>query len=129
MFLLARDNKILAHHDDFPKYHWSLADKFRNIEPYISNLSKEFNTTTKQYFQTTIMLYDTSIINDDTFDNIIKLVEKYPMSQNGDQEYISLYFHQVTKQMEQITIKKNDNYYYYDYYQRYGVNKYCMTKI
>jgi len=129
MFLLAKKGKILAHHDDFPKYHWSLSDKFRNIEPYISDLSKEFDIKTKHYFQTTIMLYDTSIINDDTFDNIIKLVEKYPMSQNGDQEYISLYFHQVTKQMEQITIKKNDNYYYYDYYQRYGVNKYCMTKI
>ena len=129
MFSLIRKNKILAHHDDFPKYHWALSDKFRNIEPYISNLSKEFDTATKQYFQTTIMLYDTSIIQEDTIDNIIKLVDKYPMSENGDQEYISLYFHQVMKQMEQIDIKKNENYYYYDYYQRFGINKYCMTKI
>ena len=129
MFSLIRKNKILAHHDDFPKYHWALLDKFRNIEPYISNLSKEFDTATKQYFQTTIMLYDTSIIQEDTIDNIIKLVDKYPMSENGDQEYISLYFHQVMKQMEQIDIKKNENYYYYDYYQRFGINKYCMTKI
>ena len=36
---------------------------------------------------------------------------------------ISLYFHQVMKQMEQIDIKKNENYYYYDYYQRFGINK------
>ena len=129
MFSLIRKNKILAHHDDFPKYHWALSDKFRNIEPYISNLSKEFDTATKQYFQTTIMLYDTNIIQEDTIDNIIKLVDKYPMSENGDQEYISLYFHQVMKQMQQIDIKKNENYYYYDYYQRFGINKYCMTKI
>ena len=75
------------------------------------------------------MLYDTNIIQEDTIDNIIKLVDKYPMSENGDQEYISLYFHQVMKQMQQIDIKKNENYYYYDYYQRFGINKYCMTKI
>ncbi len=129
MFTLINKNKILAHHDDFPRYHYKLADKFRDIEPYKTKIKEEFDMNTTQYFQTTIMLYDTSIINDDTVKNIINLVDKYPISCNGDQEYISLYFHQVMKQMNQITLNKNYNYYYYDYYQRFGIKKYCMTKI
>ena len=57
-------------------------------------------------------------------------VDKYPISHNGDQEYISLYFHQITKQMHQIPIKKPDsNYYYYDYYQRQGFKLYTITKL
>lgn len=129
MFTLVKKNTILAHHDDFPKYHYKLADKFRDIEPYKHDISENFDMETKHYFQTTIMLYDTSIINDDTVKNIINLVDKYPISCNGDQEYISLYFHQITKQMEQITLNKNYDYYYYDYYRRFGINKYCMSKI
>ena len=75
------------------------------------------------------MLYDTSIIENSTVNNIINIVDKYPISHNGDQEYISLYFHQITKQMLQFTINKNDNEYYYDYYQRHGVGRYCITKL
>ena len=129
VFSLVKRNKILAHHDDFPKYHYSLSDKFRDIEPYKTNLKNEFDLNTYHYFQTTILLYDTDIIQTDTINNILDLVEKYPISCNGDQEYISLYFHQITNQMEQIRIKDNNNYYFYDYYQRYGINKYCMTKL
>ena len=129
MFTLINKNKILAHHDDFPRYHYKLADKFRDIEPYKTKIKEEFHMNTTQYFQTTIMLYDTSIINDDTVKNIINLVDKYPISCNGDQEYISLYFHQIMKQMNQITLNKTNDYYYYDYYQRFGIKKYCMTKI
>ena len=129
MFNLVKHNTILAHHDDYPKYHYDLAAKIRDIEPYKTNLRNEFDLDTKKYFQTTAMLYDTSIIQDSTIDNIINIIDKYPISHNGDQEYISLYFHQVTKQMQQITIKKNDNEYYYDYYQRQGVGRYCITKL
>lgn len=129
VFSLVKRNKILAHHDDFPKYHYSLSDKFRNIEPYKTNLKNEFDLNTYHYFQTTILLYDTDIIQTDTINNILDLVEKYPISCNGDQEYISLYFHQITNQMEQIRLKDNNNYYFYDYYQRSGINKYCMTKL
>jgi hypothetical protein len=130
MFQLIKPNQILAHYDDYPKYHYSFADKFRDIEPYKSQLISDYDTKTKHYFQTTIMLYDTEIIKHDTLDNIINLVDKYPISHNGDQEYISLYFHQIAKQMHQITNKKPDsNYYYYDYYQRQGFKLYTITKL
>lgn len=129
MFNLVEKNTILAHHDDYPKYHYNLGAKFRDIEPYKTNLKNDFDLNTKEYFQTTAMLYDTAIIEDSTVNNIINIVDKYPISHNGDQEYISLYFHQVTKQMLQIPIKKTDNEYYYDYYQRQGVGRYCITKL
>ena len=34
---------------------------------------------------------------------------------------------EITKQMEQIKIHNGDNY-YYDYFQRWGINKYIMSK-
>ena len=46
---------------------------------------------------------------------------------NGDQEYISIYFNQLKKQMFQLTLHTNNNY-YYDYFQRHGVGKYIMSK-
>ena len=128
LFLLLKENKILAHHDDYPKYHYKYFEKFYDEKPYITDLNSNFDLETKEYFQSTIMLYDTSIINKNTINNICKLVEKYPISCNGDQEYISLYFHQINKQMEHIKINDGDNY-YYDYYQRYGIGRYIISKI
>lgn len=127
-FSLLKENKILAHQDDYPRYYYKLFEKFYNEEPYITDLNSKFDLETKEYFQTTIMFYDTSIINKNTLNDICQLVEKYPISCNGDQEYISLYFDQVTNQMNQIKKNDGDNY-YYDYYQRWGVGKYIISKI
>ncbi len=127
LFKLANENKILAHNDNYDKFKETLLQKFDNVEPYITELKSKFDLETKDFFQTTVMLYDTAIINKDTVNNICQLVKKYPISCNGDQEYISLYFHQITKQMEQIKINECDNY-YYDYHQRSGVGKYIMSK-
>lgn len=127
LFSLLKENKILAHHDDYPKYHYKLFEKFYNEKPYITDLNSRLDLETKHYFQSTVMFYDTSIIKKNTVNDICQLVEKYPISCNGDQEYISLYFHQITKQLEQIKINNGNNY-YYDYYQRWGVGKYIISK-
>tara|TARA_Y100000991_G_scaffold211777_1_gene194850 strand:- start:2964 stop:4757 length:1794 start_codon:yes stop_codon:yes gene_type:complete len=127
LFDLKLDNKILAHEDEFPKYRYNLSSKFYKENPYFNKLSNDFNLETKHFFQTTIMLYDTSIIEKDTVKNICNLVDKYPISMNGDQEYISLYFKEMKGIMDQIKISNND-YYYYDYFQRFGINKYVITK-
>ena len=105
----------------------SVFEKRLEIDPDSLDLNSEFDLETKDYFQSTIIFYDTSIINKNTVNDICQLVEKYPISCNGDQEYISLYFHQVTKQMTQIKKNDGDNY-YYDYFQRWGLGKYIMSK-
>lgn len=127
MFDIKKENQILAHEDDYPKYHYNLKSKFYQEEPALEELSKIVDLSTYNYFQTTVMLYDTSIIQDNTLQDICNLVEKYPISMNGDQEYISIYFNQLKKQMFQLTLHTNNNY-YYDYFQRHGVGKYIMSK-
>ena len=62
------------------------------------------------YFQTTIMLYDTKIIENDTYDNL--LIE-YPISITNDQGIIALYLTNIQPLFKQIKTH-NECIYFYD---------------
>ena len=74
------------------------------------------------------MLFDTNIIEDNTFMEIMDLVNKYPKGITNDQAYLALYFTIIKPCWEQIKIK-NNNTYFYDYLSRNNKNKYIMLKI
>lgn len=73
------------------------------------------------------MLYDTNIINDNTFTDIYNLLLKYPISITNDQGIIALYFTQIYPCWQQIQRKINDDLYTYDYV-RCIEKKYIMVK-
>ena len=79
------------------------------------------------YFQTTIMLYDTKIITDDTYNNLLNLLIEYPISITNDQGIIALYFTNIVPVFKQIKTH-NDFTYFYDYLTRNKNNKYIMLK-
>ena len=58
------------------------------------------------YFQTTIMLYDTKIIENDTYDILLNLLIEYPISITNDQGIIALYLTNIQPLFKQI---KTDN--------------------
>tara|TARA_B100002019_G_C21194737_1_gene560765 strand:+ start:378 stop:1055 length:678 start_codon:yes stop_codon:yes gene_type:complete len=118
----AIDNKLLAHSDAYPTYEWKLRGQFNeDIE-----LNKIYNLDI-DYFQSTILLFDTNIIEDNTFTEIIDLVNKYPTGRTNDQCYLSLYFIIIKPCWKQIKIKNNKTY-FYDYLSRNKENKYIMLK-
>jgi hypothetical protein len=67
-------------------------------------------------------MFDTKIINDDTYDTLVELSNKYPNSKTNDQGIMNLYFLCIRNIWEQIMIK-DDETFYYDFSERNGLNK------
>ena len=119
----ATENKLLAHSDAYPTYKRKLYCQFNDVV----ELNKMYNLDIN-YFQSTILLFDTNIIEDNTFTEIIGLVNKYPTGITNDQCYLSIYFIIIKPCWEQINIK-NEEIYFYDYLSRNSKNKYIMLKL
>jgi lipopolysaccharide biosynthesis glycosyltransferase len=111
----ATPDTLLAHSDAYPTYQWKLSCQF------IEKLDLDLDT---DYFQSTIMLFDTSIIEDDTFQQLYALTEKYPVSTTNDQGILNLYFKKKWKQIPM----GDDTTYYYDFNVRNSDKPYIMTK-
>ena len=122
-----QNNSLLAHSDAYPTYEWKLHNQFDKTNNAVFTKLNTIYNLNIDYFQTTIMLYDTNIIEIDTYNNLIKLMLKYPISISNDQGIISLYFTNLKPLFKQIKIK-NDNIYFYDYLSRNKNNKYIMLK-
>jgi hypothetical protein len=63
------------------------------------------------------MLYDTSIIDNNTFSDLVGLAEECKISKTNDQGIIALYFTNIKPIWEQIQLE-DENTWYYDYLLR-----------
>jgi len=124
-----KKNKLLAHNDAYPTYigKWKLSIQFDNNHHLFKKLEKEYNLNIN-YFQTTILLYDTNIINENTYNDLFKLANKYPISRTNDQGIIALFYTTINKKWEQLQIQ-DETQYYYDYMKRNNNKPYIMHKI
>lgn len=117
MLDVKKPNTLLAHSDAYPTYEWKLSGQFNsNFPALFSELKSSYNLNI-DYFQTTIMLYDTSIIQEDTFQNLYNLALRYPISRTNDQGIIALYFTSIVPAWEQIPIR-NEETFFYDFHRR-----------
>ena len=123
-----KQNTLLAHSDSYPSFQWKLHIQFykTNIE-YFKKLNNKYNLNI-DYFQTTIMLYDTKIIENNTYDDLLNLSIEYPISRTNEQSIIALYFTNIKPYWKQIKTH-NKNTYFYDYMSRNKSNKYIMLKM
>ena len=92
---------------------------------YFIKLNNTYNLNI-DYFQTGILLYDTNIIENDTFNNLLKLSNEYPISRTNEQGITALYFTNIKPLFKQIKIH-NDYTNFYDYCSR-NTNNYIMLK-
>jgi hypothetical protein len=117
------EGKFLAHSDAYPTYEWKLQIQFDNkvFANEYDELIKTYDLNV-DYFQSTMFMFDTKIINDDTYDKLVELSNKYPNSKTNDQGIMNLYFLCIRNIWEQITIK-DDETFYYDFSERNGLNK------
>ncbi len=123
----AAENTLLAHSDAYPTYVWKLCEQFDKTKTeYFTKLNDKYNLNT-DYFQTTIMLYDTKIIEYDTYINLLNLLIDYPISNTNDQGTISLYFTNIKPLFKQIKTH-NEHIYFYDFLSRKIDNRYIMLK-
>jgi hypothetical protein len=73
------------------------------------------------------MLYDTNIIEENTYNDLFNLMLEYPISKTNEQGIIALYFTNKRPLFQQI---KTNNYetFFYDYLSRNKKYKYIMLK-
>ena len=124
------DGKFLAHSDAYPTYEWELHRQFDgSVFPNEYNELVNTYNLNVNYFQATMYMFDTKIINDDTYDMLVELSNKYPNSRTNDQGIMNIYFLCIRNIWEQIKIK-DDETFYYDFSERNGLDKtnYIMLK-
>ena len=113
---LCEKGTLLAHSNCYPTYIWDHSHEFidDNSLSY-QHFIEEFGFT-NDYFQSTMMLFDTKLIDGNTVQNLVDLLNKYPFGV-GDQAYISLYFCHILPVWKQIKINEGDQY-FYDFHLR-----------
>ena len=121
MFNLDCTNSLMAHSNPYPQYYglWKLDHEFqlRNEPEIAEKLKNNFDLSLEDYFQSTIMLFDTSIIKEDTVFKLIELMNDYPISTANDQGILNLYFIYINKVWKLLPIRDNEGF-LYDFWER-----------
>ena len=76
----------------FPEYSWKLSTQFDETQKIYKKLSKKFDLQRTDYFQTGLMYFDTKIITESTYNELISLVKKYPITTTNEQGILNLFF-------------------------------------
>jgi hypothetical protein len=128
IFNIDNTGLLLAHSDAFPTYEWKLRRQFDLEKDFIlgEELDKLINLDI-DYFQTTIMYYDTSIIDSETFNDLIKIANKYYFSLSNDQGIINIYYNGINKLWKQLPLK-DENGNIYDFFNRNKKENYVIVK-
>ena len=136
MLKLTSENTLLAHSDAYPTYNWKLHRQFSDksidflskINIVRRRLFKKFDLNI-DYFQTGIMLYDTNIIEEETYNNLVELSHTFPISKTNEQGIINLYFNCIKNIWKQLPLKNNETN-FYDYWCRDKTKtNYIIVKI
>jgi hypothetical protein len=123
-------NVLYAHSDSYPTYEWKLKDQFclELDEQLAQKINRQYDLNCN-YFQSTIMIYDTSIIQEDTVAKLFYLKEQFPFSLRNDQGIFNLYFLCERALWRQLPLVDEGGY-LYDYHNRKDIakEKYLMLK-
>lgn len=119
-------DKFLARADSYPKYDKDLSTQFDNTNFLFLNLNDKYDLSIKHYFQTGVMLYDTELIDLNTKQNIINIVEEFPISTTNEQGILNLFFIHHLNKYEELPSYIED-YRTYFYWKQKGV-KTIITK-
>jgi len=85
------NNNILADNLADDNNNFTLESQFNTISNIGKELQKNYNLTSKDFFQSGVLLFNSSIIEDNTVQNLIDLMNKYPIGW-GDQAIMNIYF-------------------------------------
>ena len=106
---------IFARADSYPNYKENLSTQFDKTSPSYRELAKVYDLNIKNYFQTGLLFYDTNIIETQTKQSLIELVERFPCTITNEQAICNLYFIFDRNQYSELvqTIGKKISYFYW----------------
>lgn len=113
IFNLKPNNELYAKADGYPDYKWNLKSQFDNSNLKFNQLSEKYDLSINNYFQTGLLFFDTSIIESATFNQLIHLVEEFPISITNEQGILNLYFIFEKHKFVELPEKINNLYLYY----------------
>lgn len=123
---LIGDNKLIAQSDNYPNNGWDLSIQFDITNPLYNQLSSKYNLHI-DYPQTGLLLFDTKIITKTLFDDLLNLVNEFPITKTNEQAYVALYFTNIKKIWEQIPMGDEFQYFYHPFRLNNDKN-YIITK-
>ena len=124
---------LLAHSNCYPQnyFRWNLHHQFNlNNEPEIvKKLYENFDMNITDNFQATTLLFDTRIIEENTLQTLIDLMNEYPISKAVDQGTLCLYFICMRNLWKPMPLMDKKGF-LYDFWERfdYKYNDYVMLK-
>ena len=92
IFSINNRNTFMARADAYPKYDRPLSSQFDLTQNLSELLLKTYDLSIVDYFQTGVMFFDTGILEESTKKDILKLVDKYPLSTTNEQGILNIYF-------------------------------------
>ena len=92
IFNIKPKNCMYAKADGYPNYIQPLSSQFDCSHPLYDELKNNFNLDDLKYFQTGLMYFDTSIIQNQTLDDILKVAIRFPLSKTNEQGILNLFF-------------------------------------
>ena len=110
------ENTLYAPFDAYPDLDWKLKSQFDENNTFFKKLQNQYDLENPKYFQTGILFFDTKIIKEDTFSNVLNLSNQFPISKNNEQGIMNLYFlyeYPVFQRLPQ-TIKETLTYSYWE---------------
>lgn len=109
------NENLLARADGYPNYKWKLESQFDSLHPGFDSLSREVDLEITDYFQTGLIYLDTKIIENNTLNELLHLIKKYPFSITNEQGILNLYFIFIKKQYEELidVIDNKISYFYW----------------
>ena len=109
------NGKLFAREDGYPNFERILASQFDTTKKQYQELKNNYDLNYKKYFQSGILFYDTKIISNETKNELITLVEKYPITKTNEQAIMNLYFIFDKDVYKELPYKSNEilNYYYW----------------
>ena len=108
-------NNLFARADGYPDYKRKLSSQFDSTKDKFSILKEKFDLEINDYFQTGILYFDTEIIEEETKNEIISIVDRFPISLTNEQGIMNLYFIFIKNQYKELTKEIGDaiTYYYW----------------
>lgn len=94
IFSIDCSEKLIAHSERnaFPEYAYTLEGQFNFVDfPELLGKISNLVSLDSDYFQSTMMLFDSSIISENSFDDLVGMAEQFPNSKTNSQGILNLW--------------------------------------
>ena len=112
-----KDNAIVAMDDGHPNFVNKFSCQIEMTNTEVVNKLKEIYDINSSYFLNCLFIFDTNLIKEDTLDNLIKMMNEYPICRTNEMGIMNIYFH---KEWKPLNIYLEDGRILFDWSERNG---------